>query len=127
MYIYYNENPRGNYHAEDCVIRAISIVTGLSWEEIYVALCVEGFYVGDWGNNNAAWDWYLRSLGFKRYICPNECPYCYSIADFANDHKNGKYLAATGNHLVAIVSGDYLDAWDSGTERPIYYYTKEEI
>lgn len=125
MYIYYNENPRGNYHAEDCVIRAISIVTGLSWEEIYVALCVEGFYVGDWGNNNAAWDWYLRSNGFKRYICPNDCPYCYSVADFANDHPQGSYILASGTHAVALIDGDYYDTFDSGKSPVIYYYTKE--
>lgn len=125
MYIYYNENPRGNYHAEDCVIRAISIVTGLSWEEIYVALCVEGFYVGDWGNNNAAWDWYLRSLGFKRKICPESCPFCYSIANFANDHPTGSYIVATGNHVVAVVGGDYYDTTDSGKCAVIWYYEKE--
>ena len=50
MYVRFNENPRGNYSADDCVIRAISIVTGKSWEEIYSALCAEGFYIGDWGN-----------------------------------------------------------------------------
>ena len=32
MYIRYNKNPRDNYYAGDCVIRAISIVTGDTWE-----------------------------------------------------------------------------------------------
>ena len=63
MYVNFNENPRGNYYAGDCVIRAINIVTGISWDEIYTTLCAEGFYLGDWGNTNASWDWYLRSLG----------------------------------------------------------------
>lgn len=127
MYIHYNENPRGNYYAGDCVIRAITIVTGKSWEEVYTALCAEGFYMGDWGNANSIWDWYLRSLGFKRYICPNDCPSCYSIADFAEEHRRGKHIVATGTHAVAIVDGgNYIDAWDSGQLIPIYYYTKEE-
>ena len=127
MYIHYNENPRENYRAQDCVIRAISVVTGDSWDKIYVELCAEGFYIGDWGNDNGAWDWYLRNKGFKRYICPNDCPFCYSVEDFANDHATGKYIAATGNHAVAIVDGDYFDAYDSGNSTVIYYYTKEEI
>ena len=126
MYKYFNENPRGNYHAGDCVIRAISKVTGKSWEEIYVARCAEGFYIGDWGNNNGAWDSYLRQQGFKRYICPNDCPYCYSVADFAADHPTGSYIAATGSHAIAVVCGDWWDAFDSGSETIIYYYTKEE-
>lgn len=125
MYIYYNNNPVGNIRAGDCVIRAISLITGDSWEKIYTDLSSEGFAYGDWGNNNAVWDAYLRSRGFKRYICPNDCPYCYSIADFAEDHQTGKYIAATGSHVVAVISGDYYDSWDSGSERPIYYYTKE--
>ena len=125
MYIYYNNNPKGNERAGDCVIRAISVITGDSWEKIYTDLCSEGFAYGDWGNNNAVWDAYLRSRGFKRYICPNDCPICYSIADFANDHKTGKYIVATGSHAVGIISGSYYDSWDSGMERLIFYYTKE--
>lgn len=39
MFVWYNENPRGNYFAGDCVIRAISIVTGDSWDDIYDELC----------------------------------------------------------------------------------------
>ncbi len=125
MYIYYNKNPRRNYKAGDCVIRAITIVTGKSWNEVYDDLCDEGQYFGDWGNSNGVWDAYLRRNGFRRYICPNDCPYCYSIADFANEHKHGKYLAATGDHLVAVVNGDYIDAFDSGSLTPIWYYVKE--
>lgn len=72
MFVQYNENPRENFRAGDCVVRAISVVTGDSWEKIYVELCAEGYFMGDWGNNNAVWDAYLRRRGFKRYICPND-------------------------------------------------------
>ena len=123
MYIRYNKNPRRNYRAGDCVIRAISIVTGDSWDDIYDDLCDFGKRMGDWGNQNGIWDAYLRSRGFKRHICPNDCPFCYSIADFAEEHKQGSYIAATGSHAVAIVNGDYIDAFDSGDLLPIYYYT----
>ena len=123
MYIYFNENPRHNYRAEDCVVRAISIVTGKSWNQVYAELCAEGFVIGDWGNSNRAWDTYLRENGFTRYICPNDCPYCYSISDFADEHKEGKYIVATGSHAVAVVDGNYIDSWDSGDQMPIYYYT----
>lgn len=127
MYIYYNENPRGNYRAEDCVIRAINIVTGEDWDSIYAALCAEGFYIGDWGNNNGCWDWYLRSKGFRRYICPNSCPYCYSVKDFAEEHKSGAYILGTGTHAIAVIDGNWIDSFDSGDLLPIYYYTKEEV
>lgn len=125
MYVIFANNPRNNFRAGDCVIRAISAATGDSWEKIYADLSTEGFYIGEWGNNNGVWDGYLRSRGFKRYICPNECSCCYSIADFAAEHPNGTYIAATGRHAVAIIDGNYYDSWDSGNEIPIYYYSKE--
>lgn len=124
MYVNFNGNPRNNYYAGDCVVRAISIVTGEDWDKIYTELCAEGFYLGDWGNSNAVWDSYLRSRGFVRYVCPNDCPFCYSLADFANDHPTGTYVVATGTHAVAVVDGDYYDSWDSGHVIPIYYYEK---
>lgn len=124
MYIHYNKNPRGNYDAGDCVIRAISVTTGKSWDEIYTALCAEGFYLGDWGNNNGAWDWYVRSLGFERHICPNDCPHCYSVADFAEEHPLGTYILSTGTHAIGLVSGNFYDAFNSGHMTPIYYYEK---
>lgn len=128
MYIYYNNNPRNNNRAGDCVIRAISIVTGDSWEKVYTELCAEGFTLGDWGNSNHVWDIYLRKRGFNRYICPSDCPYCYSVKDFAQEHSHGDYILATGSHAVAVVDGgNYVDSWDSGDEIPIYYYTKEVI
>jgi hypothetical protein len=100
------------------------VATGDSWEKVYTALSTEGMYVGEWGNNNSVWDNYLRSRGFKRYICPNECPACYTIADFAMEHPSGTFIAATGRHAVAVVDGNWYDSWDSAGEVPIYYYQK---
>jgi len=127
MYVFYCNNPAGNVRAGDCVIRAICKVTGDTWEKAYTELSVEGYELRDWGNSNHVWDTYLRKQGFKRYICPNDCPFCYSINDFANEHPKGSYIVATGAHAVAVVDGDYYDSWDSGSEIPIYYYTKEEL
>ena len=126
MYIHFNNNPRGNTQAGDCVIRAISRATGDTWEKIYIALSVEGYHVGEWANHNGVWDGYLRRNGFTRHICPNNCPACYSIKNFAEEHPEGVYIAATGRHAVAVIDGDYWDAWDSGNETPIYYYSKED-
>lgn len=125
MYVYYNPNPRGRWYAGDCVIRAISKTDGTDdWDKIYAALSAYGFTIGDWGNANGVWDAYLRDNGYSRHICPNDCSFCYSIADFAREHPNGVYIAATGRHAVAVVNGDWWDSWDSGREIPIYYYEK---
>ena len=39
MYVYYNANPTGKATG-DCVIRAISAVTGLSWRDIHWDLAI---------------------------------------------------------------------------------------
>ena len=124
MYVKLNNNPRNNDHAGDCVIRAIAIATGESWSKIYAELCIEGFYYGDWGSNNAVWDGYLLSRGFKRCVCTNEYS-CYTVEDFAANNPTGSYIVATGSHAVAIVNGNYYDTSDSGEETVLYYYVKE--
>lgn len=112
MYVYYNPNPRGRWYAGDCVIRAISKTEGQDdWDKIYAALSAYGFTIGDWGNANGVWDAYLRDNGYSRHICPNDCPYCYSIADFAREHPNGVYIAATGRHADAAQTQSVI-VWD---------------
>ena len=125
MWKEYNPNPRGNQRAGDCVIRAIAKATGYDWEKIYSELSIYGYSLGDWGNSNGVWDAYLRSTGFKRYVLPNTCPLCYTVADFTTDNPIGTYILGTGKHAVTVVDGEYYDSWNSGEEMPIYYYTKE--
>lgn len=40
MIIQYNPNPNGKFIG-DCVIRAITAVTGKAWHEVYVGLCLQ--------------------------------------------------------------------------------------
>lgn len=127
MWREYNPNPRGKRNAGDCVIRAICKATNQKWGAVFAELSLIGYYFGDWGNSNAVWDEYLRKKGFNRYILPNTCPYCYTVADFAKDHPNGIFILGTGKHAVTVVDGVYFDNWDSGQEMPIYFYTREVL
>ena len=68
------------------------------------------------------WGSYLRKLGFKRELIPDTCPDCYTVKDFTDDHPRGRYILATGTHVIAVVDGNYIDTWDSGNEIPIYYW-----
>jgi hypothetical protein len=124
MYEYYNPNPQRKRKG-DCVVRAICKALNKSWDEVYILLCVQGFIDKDWGNVNSVWGSFLRSQGFKRYIIPNSCPDCYTIADFAIDHPDGTYIVATGSHVVCVKDGITYDSWYSLNEVPTYYYYKE--
>lgn len=124
MYQYYNPNPLGK-STGDCVVRALSKALNKTWDEVYILLCFEGFIHKDWGNVNSVWGSFLRSQGYKRYIIPNTCPDCYSIGDFARDNPNGKFIVATGTHVVAIIDGVIYDSFDSSDLTGIYYFCKE--
>jgi hypothetical protein len=68
----------------------------------------------------------LKRQGYKQESLPNACPDCYTVSDFCNEHKQGKYLLATGSHVIAVKDGDYYDTWDSGDEIPVYYFERAD-
>lgn len=124
MYSAYNPNPVGE-RVGDCTVRAISRATGESWDTVYCGLCVEGLRLCDMPTANHVWGAYLRRHGFRRRALPDDCPDCYTVADFCRDHPNGTYVLAISGHVVCVADGSYYDTWDSGSESPAYYWYKE--
>lgn len=74
---------------------------------------------------NRVWGAYLKDHNWKVSEIPTSCPDCYTVSDFCKDHPDGEYIVATGSHVVAVIDGDYYDAWDSGQEVPSYYWSKD--
>ena len=124
MYVRENPNPNGVY-AEDCVVRAIAIATGKSWDDVYINICLQGFIMKNMPSINKVWTTYLKSIGFKEQLIRDTCPDCYTIRDFCYDNPKGTFILLTGSHVVAVIDGDYYDAWDSGDELPISAWRRE--
>ena len=124
-YIPYNPNPNGNY-VGDCVVRAISKVTEQDWDGTYINLALAGFALKDMPSANHVWGVFLRDRGFKRVSLPDTCPECYSVSEFCEDNPHGRFVLATGTHVIAVVDGNYYDSWDSGDEVPVYFFVKED-
>jgi len=124
-YVHKNPNPIRNL-VGDCVIRGISILTNSSWEDTYLEIVVQGYFMYDMPSSNEVWSSYLKSRGYKKKIISNTCPDCYTVRNFCEDNPYGRFLLATGTHVIAVIDGNYYDTWDSGDEIPIYYFTKEE-
>lgn len=122
-YIYYNPNPL-NLSVGDCTIRAISKVTGLSWQETYLCLLIQGYSMSDMPSANRVWGEFLKSIGFIKKLLPDTCPDCYTVKDFCQDNPTGVYILGTGEHVVAIIDGNYYDSWDSGNEIPFYFFER---
>jgi hypothetical protein len=124
MYIHVNPNPNGVY-VEDCVVRAIAIATDRSWDDVYLNVCLQGYIMKNMPSVNNVWGTYLKSIGFVQYPLPTNCPDCYTIRDFCDQNRYGTYILATGSHVVAVIDGNYCDAWDSGDEMPIAIWRRE--
>lgn len=124
MFIRLNENPYDQL-VGDCTVRAVSTFLNQDWDTTYIGLVVEGFVAKDMPNSNRVWGDYLEHRGFVKELIPNTCPNCYTIRDFCHDHLKGRYLLATGTHVVTVINGDYYDAYDSGDMVPIYYWRRK--
>lgn len=123
-YKYFNPNPLKK-STDDCVIRAVSLVTGKTWDETYTAMCAKGYELKEMPSSNNVWRAFLSGQGFQRYWIPDTYPYSYTISEFANDNPKGKYLLFVGEHVVCVVDGNYYDTFDSGYEVPSFYWKQE--
>ena len=123
-YVNYNPNPARKL-VGDCVIRAISKSLDKDWEDTYLDIVMLGYTMHDMPSSNDVWGNYLLRHGFRRYVVPDTCPDCYTVANFVQDNPDLKGILATGTHVIAVEDGNYYDTWDSGHEIPIYYWRKE--
>lgn len=123
MFINQNLNPM-NKRTDDCVVRAIAKALDIDWKSAYTMLSAHGLKLADVFNKNYVWGDLLLNLGFTRSGIPNTCPDCFTVRDFANEHRQGTYVVGTGDHALAVVDGDYYDSFDSGDLIPIIYYKR---
>ena len=121
MWVRCNPNPVGR-ETGDCVIRAIAIATNQSWRETYRDLCRIGEIEGDLPNANWIWGMYLRRKGGEQFLLPESCPECITVRAFAERYPEGTYVIGTGDHAVAVISGDWYDSWNSAEAVPTEFW-----
>lgn len=124
MFQKHNENPMKN-RVGDCTIRAISKALGQSWDKTFVGIAIQAFCSCDMPSSNAVWGAYLKSKGYERNVVPSDCPDCYTVSDFCEDHPEGTFILALDKHVVAVINGDHFDTYDSGDEEVIYFWVKK--
>lgn len=121
----YQPNPTGR-NVGDCAVRAVSAALGVDWETAYAMIAAAGYEMGDVLSSNAVWGAVLRQNGFYRKAIDNQCPDCYTAADFAREHPRGVYVLGFGNHVATVSNGMILDSWDSSQEIPVYYWYRKD-
>ncbi len=120
----YNPNPLQR-SVGDCAVRAVALALGIDWETAYAMIAANGYQMGDMPSSNAVFGSVLRQHGFYRAGVDNQCPDCYTAADFAFEHPRGVYVLGFGNHVATVIDGDIYDSWDSSREIPQYYWYKK--
>ena len=134
MFIKLNENPFG-LDVGDCVIRAISTALNYNWFMVHDELSFLSRQMADLPSSNRVWKEYLREKCYSEYLVENTCPRCMTVSEFAAKHPTGKFILSTceftkaneniivtGNHVVAVIDGDYYDTWDSGGDVPLSFF-----
>lgn len=125
MWIRKNPNPCRT-EEPDCVVRAIAIATGRTWDEVHFDLCELSREYCTMPSVNWLWGLYLKRGGFERFSLPENCPECITVRDFCRMFPTGRFVIGTGSHAVAVMDGDYYDAWNSGDEVIEYIFKEKE-
>lgn len=124
-YRYHNVNPKG-YITSDCMERAITLATGLPYEEVIIGLAkthIETCRCGD------HYKTYLEKLGWvknKQPKKPNGKK--YTIEEFCKKIAKPKevYVVSCANHLTCVVDKEIHDIWNCGCKSVGNYWTKGE-
>ena len=125
-YKYYQPNKKDlKDKYSDCVIRALTKVTGESWTEVFDELVPIAREMQCVPNEKACYEEYLKRKGFTYHGVSNKKGTKRPTVDrFSKDHKTGSYVLVVANHLVSAVDGIYYDTWESGEYCMYGYWEK---
>lgn len=104
-YKYHNANPHKR-HIDDCVIRAISILTNRSWNDVYEEL-------GNLANKDSMM---MDSVIFvEKYLDSKylrKCHYSKTLEEFVKEFPKGKYAVTMNGHITAVIDGVIYDTFN---------------
>ena len=108
-FVYYNNNPLG-IEEEDCVTRAITLASGLSYNEITKKLNLTAQLLECEKLCVCCYDFLIEQvLGFPRVKIDRGM----TVRDFAEQHPKGIYLLRMDQHITTLIDGKLYDLWDS--------------
>ena len=125
MFIRRNANPE-NKNVNDCIVRAISIVENIPWDDVFSALCEIAVEEKAMPNYEGVYEKCLANLCYVKAFVEDEYgglqPMLYK---FAMDHPDIKAVLSVEGHAVPLINGDYYDIYDCGRQKVSLYYVKE--
>ena len=128
FYEYTNVNPKNKYGG-DCVVRAVALATGMSWEQTIRELTEFGIKKGFVLNDYHVYEKYLESHGFIRCKEPRDC--CnrkMSVKEWIIEEQINKgtfVIVAGSHHISCVIDGKVRDIWDASKVTMHKYWRKK--
>lgn len=113
----YNANPK-NRNTSDCVIRALTVITGKDWDTIFDELVPYAHKHKCLINNDSAYENYLKDIGYVKVKQPKHSDNTkftgVELVDFIRNYRFIKpVMLSIGPHHVSVISG-YTERTENG-------------
>lgn len=118
----YNANP-SHKNADDCVVRALSVVLDLPWETVYKTLCDYGLKIHRMPNEKEVFIQLIKLYGLTRVPKWKRHLYLKDVTKWCRQNKIDAIVYNT-SHCVGIKNGQFHDTWDSSYETVAEIYLK---
>lgn len=130
-YTYYNANPKGKIGG-DCVIRAIALATGQSWEQTIRELTELGIKTGYVLNDQHVYTKYLLLKGFTQCKEPRNAynkkmtvkEWMQEEQIYSGNQKSVIVAKVGSHHIACIIEGTVHDIWNSSSQTMHKYWIK---
>jgi hypothetical protein len=118
MYQYYNPHPKG-LSTNDCVKRAIVVVTGMDYLKVQSELNEHKAVTGAKSFNSVKNLCFVEDvLKAKRITFKKEL----TAEDFCKKYPRGRFILDMDEHWSACVDGCIYDTWDCGQKKVNFVY-----
>ena len=118
MYKYYNPHPKG-LSTDDCVKRAIVVVTGMDYSKVQRELNEYKTVTGAKSFNSVKNLRYVEDiLKAKKISLDVEM----TVDEFCKKYPKGRYILDMDEHWSACVDGCIYDTWDCGNKKVNFAY-----
>lgn len=133
-YKYVNVNPKNKFGG-DCVIRAIALATGQSWEQTVREMTELGIKMGYVLNDPHVYSKYLLQKGFILCKEPRDvCNRKMTVKEWIDEeqlyegNQRGVFVANVGSHHVTtIIDGKVHDIWNCSNRTMHKYWWKKQV
>lgn len=127
IFHFFNANPKQR-NVSDCVVRAVSVALGKSWETAMREMTEEAIKHSCTFNENKGIESYLKSQGWVKYPEPRDINNCkITVSQFLKriGSNKGTIIANVGSHHVSLIKeGVVWDTWDC-TRKTMHSYWRK--